>query len=55
MVIVVFSLLTRRTRISDDVKVRLFNKDNINTIDDITKSLVIVTGASSNFFEELLV
>ena len=54
MVIVVFSLLTRRTRISDDVKVRLFNKDNINTVDDVTKSLVIVTGASSNFFEELL-
>ena len=54
MVIVVFSLLTRHTRISGDVKVLMFNKHNINTVDDIAKSLVIVTGSSSNFFEELL-
>ena len=55
MVIVVFSLLTRHKRISGDDKVLLFNnKHNINTVDDIAKSLVIVTGSSSNFFEELL-
>ena len=54
MVIVVFLLLTRHTKISGDVKVRLFNNHNITTVDDIAKSLVIVTGASSNFFEELL-
>ena len=54
IVIIVFSLSTQYTRTFDDVKVHLFNNYDNNTVDDITKSLVIVTGASSNFFEELL-